>query len=733
MERGYMLDISGMTCAACSSAVQSALEHTVGVIYASVNLAAGTAVVLAKNEVSAQDLIRAVNDAGYTAALAPGSPRIIEEVRRFSHTEVSAAFICAMAVMYIGMGGQWGWPLPGFISPFHSPMGFAVVQLILTSVIIIFGRRFFVSGWKALYHLRPNMDSLLMLGTGSAFVYSLVMTLRIPAGISATHVLYYEPAAVMIALALLGKSLEEKSSNQAKRALADLMALIPRETTVLSDDHETQVSTEAVRAGDIIHVCAGERIPVDGIVVRGHASVDESALTGESLPVFKQVGSRLSGGTMVADGTLQVKAAEAGGHTAIAQVARLVLEEQQKRSEISRLEDRISLYFVPAVVLIAAAAAVIWALTGKDADFVAGIFASVLVIACPCALALAAPLAVMAGNRRGAQLGILYRGRDVMEKAARVNMVLLDETGMITKDALHVVNVNALHCEDDDLLRLAAAAEYGASHPIAKAIAHYAQQMDLHYPKPAKVRNIAGRGVIAQVGDDTVVVGTEAFMKLEGIDTHGERTPGAALVYVAKNGEYLGVLALADEIRDDARTTVSALHQNGIHTAIITGDNTEAAGIVAREAGIENVVAHVRPQDKAREVSIYERKQKVVAFVGSGIGDAPALATADVGISVFGSTDIIMDSSDIILMKDDIQEAGKALFLARRVLQIIRQNFLWAFICNIIGIPLAAGVFYAFGGPLLNPMFVDAAIVCSSICVGLNTMRLCSYHYRAPR
>ncbi|MBD5560025.1 MAG: cadmium-translocating P-type ATPase [Clostridia bacterium] len=729
MEKEYMLDIGGMTCAACSAAVQNALDHEDGVIYASVNLATNSAVVVAKEGVTPEDLVKTVEDTGYTASLAAGAPKIIEEEGRFQMWEIVTAFVLAMIVMYIGMGAHWNWPLPAFLAPETSPMGFALSQLVLTVVVLICGRSFFVHGWKALAHLRPNMDSLVMLGTGSAFIYSLVMTFLIPVDSHAVHSLYYESAAVVVALVLLGKFLEEKSKNRAKGALANLASLVPKDAVLIQDGKEVQVPADTVKAGDIVLVGTGTRIPVDGVVVGGQASVDESTLTGESLPVFKQEGSKVAGGALVTDGVLRVKATGVGENTAIAQVVQLVLQAQQKKASIARLADQISLYFVPVVTLIAVVAAIIWALVGKDANFVVNIFVSVLVVACPCALGLATPIAVMVGTGRGAQLGILYRGGDVTEMASKVNMVLFDKTGTITKGTLHVVNVNALGCSDEELMTLAAAAEYGAAHPIAEAVERYAAQLDLQPPRPEKVRSVAGRGVIATIGDDTVVVGTEAFMQLEGIETHGERTPGSTLVYVAKNGHFLGVIAFADEIKQDAPGTVTALHDHGIGTAMITGDNAEAAGIIAREAGIDKVIAHVLPQDKAKEVELYESLGKVVAFVGDGINDAPALATANVGISVFGGTDVAMDSSGIILMTDDIQGVAKALFLARRIMRTIRQNLFWAFIYNIIGIPLAAGVVYAFGGPLLSPMFAGLAMACSSVCVVLNSLRLAGYRY----
>lgn len=728
MDKEYQLEIEGMHCAACSAAVQNALDKTHGVVYASVNLATNSAVIVAKDGVTAQSLIDAVTATGYPAHIAKGAPKITQDEHRFSQWEIITAFICAMIVMYIGMGGHWNWPLPEFLSYETHPMSCALWQLGLTVIVLICGRDFFVNGTRALVKLHPNMDTLVTLGTGSAFIYSLVMTFLIPSDAHAVHNLYYESAAVVVALVLLGKFLEESSKNRAKGAIANLASLVPKEATVIKDGKEIKVPADAVKAGDIVLVGPGVRIPVDGIVTEGQASVDQSTLTGESLPVYMKPGSKVSGGTLVTDGVLHIKATEVGQNTAISQVVQLVLQAQQKKAHISRLADRISLYFVPAVTCIAIVAAVVWAILGKDANFVINVFVSVLVVACPCALGLATPIAVMVGTGRGAQMGILFRGGDVAETAAGVNMVLFDKTGTITKGKLHVVNVNAYVGEEGDLIRLAATAEYGATHPIAMAIQHYASYLALVPRQPEKIENVPGRGVIAQVTpDEKIMVGTAEFMKMEGVETHGQRTPGSTLVYVAVNGKFQGVIALADEIKDDAAQTVRVLHEHGIGTAMITGDNMEAAEIIAREAGIDTVISEVLPQDKEQEVQKFEKEGDVVAFVGDGVNDAPALATANVGMSVFGSTDVAMDSAGIILMTDDIAGVAKALLLGRRIMQIIKQNLFWAFIYNIIGIPVAAGVLYALGGPLLSPMFAGLAMACSSVCVVLNSLRLARY------
>lgn len=727
MDEEYQLEIDGMFCAACSAAVQNALDKTQGVVYASVNLATNSAVVVAKEGVTPAELIDAVEATGYTAKLAKEAPKITQDEHRFQTWEIVTAFILAMIVMYIGMGGHWNWPLPEFLSYETHPLSCALWQMALTVAVMICGRHFFTNGTKALVHLHPNMDTLVTLGTGSAFIYSFVMTCMIPSDPHAVHSLYYESAAVVVALVLLGKYLEESSKNRAKGAIANLASLVPKEAIIIKDGKEIKVPADQVSVGDIVLVGPGIRIPVDGVVVEGQASVDQSTLTGESLPVFRKEGSKVSGGTLVTDGVLQIRATEVGQNTAISQVVALVLQAQQKKARISRLADRISLYFVPAVTGIAIAAAIVWACVGQDANFVLNIFVSVLVVACPCALGLATPIAVMVGTGRGAQMGILFRGGDVAENAAGIDMVLFDKTGTITKGKLHVVNVNAYNGDEGRLVRLAATAEYGASHPIGIAVQNYANFLAITPRKPDKIENVPGRGVIATLGQDRIVVGTQEFMKLEGIETHGQRTPGSTLVYVAENGVFQGVLAFADEIKADSKQTVRVLHEHHIETAMITGDNLEAAQLIANEADIRHVVAEVLPKDKAQEVAKFEEDGKKVAFVGDGVNDAPALATANVGISVFGSTDVAVDSAGIILMTDDISGVAKALLLGRKIMRIIKQNLFWAFIYNVVGIPLAAGVWYAFGGPLLSPMFAGLAMACSSVCVVLNSLRLTRY------
>ncbi len=729
-QKEILLNIRGMNCAACSASVEGALSKVPGVIYAGVNLAANSAVVVAEEGVSEERLIEAVEKIGFGASIAKDGQMITQDEHRFKKWELALALICGLVVMYIGMGAHWGWPLPSIISQDLNPLNYALIQLVITAPVIYAGRSFFVNGMKALVKRHPTMDTLVMLGTGSALIYSIVMTCMIPNDMHAAHSLYYESAAVVIALVLLGKYLEESSKNRAKSAISNLASLVPQDAIVLRGNEQVNVKASDVKTGDIVLVGAGQRIPVDGVVHSGQADVDESTLTGESLPVFKQEGAKVSGGTLVADGVLHIEATGVGKDTAISQVVRLVVQAQQKKAKISRLADKISAVFVPAVTAIAIIAAIVWAISGKDANFVVNIFVSVLVVACPCALGLATPIAVMVGTGRAAQLGILFRGGDVVERAGGVTAVLFDKTGTITRGKLHVQNVVSEQGDEEDLIFLAATAEYGATHPIGKAIMAYADFMEIEPEKPEQVKNVAGRGVIADTSRGQIVIGTKEFMDMNGIATKDSRAPGATRVYVAFERQIKGVIALGDEIKTDAAGTIELLKEHGIDAVMITGDNAEAAKIIAQQAGITHYIAGVLPEDKANEVQKVKQSGAVVAFAGDGVNDAPALATADVGISVFGGTDVAADSSGIILMRDNTDSIAQSILLSKRIMRTIKQNLFWAFIYNVIGIPIAAGVWYAFDGPLLTPMFAGLAMAFSSVCVVLNSLRLSTYKRR---
>lgn len=729
------INVQGMTCAACSASVERALRRVDGVVQATVNLATNSATVLCDPSVSPEHLVEVVNKTGFTAALADEDEVNVALTHTISKKRLITALICGAVVLYIGMSHMLPvrLPLPAIIDDRVNPLNFALIQLVFTVPVLICGRNFFINGMKNLIKRHPNMDSLVMIGTTTAFLYSLYNTFTIVQGNAhGAHNLYYESAAVVVALVLLGKFLEENSKNSAKKAINSLVSMIPNTAILLKDGQEVEVPAKQVRVKNIVLVKPGTRIPVDGTVLSGQASVDESMLTGESLPVYKEVGSHVSGGTICKDGMLQIEATGVGGNTAISQVLRLVTEAQERKAPAARLADKISGIFVPTVVSIAIITSILWAISGKELAFVLNNFVAVLVVACPCALGLATPIAVIAGTGRGANLGILYRGGDVIETAAGVNTVIFDKTGTITYGKLKTAAVTpAKGIEELELLGYCASAESGSEHPIAAAILERAQQDGITVIRPKSTQSIPGRGIIAKVDDKTVIAGTMALMELEKIEIPEDEDttvlPGCTAIYVALDANYIGMISLSDTIRPDARDAIAQLNAMGIETVMITGDNEGAAKLIAKEAGIASVRAQVLPQDKHQAVEEFKKQGRIVAMVGDGINDAPALAGANVGIALSSGTDVAAESAGIILMREDLHAVVDSLKLSRKTMQIIRQNLFWAFIYNMIGIPIAAGLLVLFGGPAFSPVFGGAAMAFSSVSVVSNSLRLTRY------
>ena len=729
------INIQGMTCAACSASVERALRRADGVVQVAVNLATNSATVLCDPSVSEDSLVEIVNKTGFVGSLADSDDVSVAITHTISKRRLIVALICGAVVLYVGMSHMLPvrLPLPSIIDDRVHPLNFALIQLFFTIPVLICGRNFFINGTKNLLKRHPNMDSLVMIGTTTAFLYSLYNTFTIVQGNThGAHNLYFESAAVVVALVLLGKFLEENSKNSAKQAINSLVSMIPNTAILLKDGQEVEVPAKMVRVKNIVVVKPGARIPVDGTVVSGQASVDESMLTGESLPVYKEVGSHVSGGTICKDGLLQIEATGVGGNTAISQVLRLVTEAQERKAPAARLADKISGIFVPTVVSIALVTSLLWALAGKDVAFVLNNFVAVLVVACPCALGLATPIAVIAGTGRGANLGILYRGGDVIETAASVNTVIFDKTGTITYGKLQTAALAPVKgISEQQLLELCACAESGSEHPIAAAVLDRAQKMQLAIVRPDSTQTIPGRGIIARHGEHTIIAGTMALMELEKIaipDNTDTAVPeGCTAIYLAQDQQYLGMIALSDTIRPDAREAISQLNAMGIETVMITGDNEGAAKRIAKEAGISSVKAQVLPQDKHQAVEDFKKAGRVVAMVGDGINDAPALAGANVGIALSSGTDVAAESAGIILMREDLRAVVDSLKLSRKTMQIIRQNLFWAFIYNMIGIPIAAGLLVLFGGPAFSPVFGGAAMAFSSVSVVSNSLRLTRY------
>jgi len=739
-QRNVTLEIEGMTCASCSAAVERALKKQTGVSNASVNLATNKATVsYDPAQVKLGTLKKAVENAGYKANEAV-VVNVDEDAKRRQAalkdmtTRLLMATVFAIPLLYIAMGHMF--PslkivLPDFMNHHKQPLNFALVQLFLSIPILYAGRKFFTIGMKTLFKGSPNMDTLVAIGTGAAFLYGVYNTVGIYLGnFDLVNELYFESAGVVITLILLGKWLEERSKGKTSQAIKKLMGLTPKTAHLLVNGETTDVALDDVAVGDVLLVKPGERIPVDGIVVSGQSAVDESMLTGESLPVDKSVGDKVTGGSLNRNGMLTMKAKAVGEATALAQIIKLVEDAQGQKAPIAKLADIISAYFVPVVIVIAFLAAGFWALQGESFSFILNRFVTILVIACPCALGLATPTAIMVGTGRGAQLGVLYKGGEALETAHHVNAVIFDKTGTLTKGEPTLTDLISYGRDENELLTLLASAESSSEHPLALAITQTATQRGLKLLPVQSFTAISGRGLLASVDNHEILIGNPAWMSDNGVvfddvkqlDVWSDQGKTVLLAAIDKKAE--GMIAVADVVKESSKEAVSKLKKMGIKIAMITGDNQKTADAIAKQVGIDWVLAEVLPQDKGNEVDKLKQQGYTVAMVGDGINDAVALAKADTGIAIGSGTDVAMESADIVLMRSDLNDVVSALKLSKATLTNIKENLFWAFIYNIIGIPFAAGVFYYFGGPQLNPVFAGAAMALSSVSVVTNALRL---------
>jgi len=739
--------LKGMTCAACVAANERAVGKLPGIARVSVNLATERMEVeFDPNAVDVAQIQAAVKKAGYEAELLekPSSaPPPVYEAYGWTRFTVSAVF--AAILLYVAMGSMIGLPLPSFIDHRTAPLTFALVQLVLLIPVLAAGKSFYIHGFKSLFHLSPNMDSLIAIGTSSAILYSLFSMWRIANGDhSASMQLYFETAAIIITLIMLGKNLESRSKRRTSEAVRKLMRLRPTTATVLEGEQERKVAVDDVKPGNLLLVRAGERIPVDGKVRSGNSSVDESMLTGESMPVEKADGAPVYSGTINLNGALVMIAEKVGEDTALARIIRLVEEAQSSKAPIARLADQVSAVFVPVVMGIALIAAFGWLLAGHTITFALTVFVSVLTIACPCALGLATPTAVMVGTGKGAELGILIKSGEALETVHKIHTVLFDKTGTITqgKPALTDV-VPAEGYSREEVLSLAASAELASGHPLADAIVSKAREKGLAISRADHVETMPGKGIVAKLSSEAadstlLAVGNSALAESLGIsiakcapDLQEMATRLAGMgktpMFVMKNSLPVGLIAVADQPRPEARAVVAALEKLGIDVAMITGDSRCTADAIAAQVGISEVYAEVLPSEKASIIKRIQASGRKIAMVGDGINDAPALAQADVGIAVAAGTDIAMESADIVLMHNNICDVATAIHLSRRVIKTIRQNLFWAFGYNVLGIPIAAGLLYMFGGPLLSPVFAAAAMSLSSVSVVTNALRLKGY------
>ncbi len=737
------LGVEGMTCAACSAAVERAIRKLDGVQNASVNLMTNQAAVeYDPSKVKLSEIKAAVTKAGYTPRdIAAGKERDTEAEQRkralmIMRIRLIVAIVFSVPILYIAMSHMFpglGLPIPNFMSPHDYPFIFGLVQFILTVPVIVAGSKFYRVGMKTLFKGAPNMDTLVAIGTGAAFLYSVYATVNVYLGdFSFTQSLYYESAAVVITLVMLGKYLEAVSKGKTSEAIKKLMGLKPKTAVIIKDGAEMEVQLDEVSEGDVVLVRPGTSVPVDGVVVEGTSSIDESMLTGESLPVEKAPGSDVTGGSINGEGLIKFRATKVGEDTALSKIIKLVEEAQGKKAPIAKMADIISRYFVPAVLGIAIIAAAIWAITGKDFNFALNVFVSILVIACPCALGLATPTAIMVGTGKGAELGILIKGGEALETTHKIKTVVFDKTGTITEGKPVLTDVKTYSSlSETEALELCASAERGSEHPIARAIVEGAVNKGIYLIEPEGFKAVPGRGIDATVKGKRVLAGNIKLMIENGIETiHATEDAkelsnrGRTLMYVAVDGKLEALMAAADTVKPTSKAAVQRLKSIGVNVAMITGDNRNTAMAIANEVGIDQVLADVLPQDKAGEVIKLQEAGQKVAMVGDGINDAPALVQADIGMAIGTGTDVAVESADVVLMRGDLNEVSSAIRLSRATIRNIRQNLFWAFFYNVVGIPIAAGILFALGGPLLSPVFAGAAMALSSVSVVSNALRL---------
>ena len=740
-----VLKISGMTCAACSARIEKVVSKIEGVESVTVNLTTEKLSAYIDEEVAdVQKIKAAVERAGFGwSELKEGSQQADEDRQKkereinllWKKFIVSAVF--SLPLLYISMGSMLSFlsflPIPEYLEPMNYPLNFALVQILLTIPVLIAGNRFYVVGFRAIRMKSPNMDSLIAMGTTAALIYSLYSTWQISQGnMGFVEGLYFETAGVIITLILLGKSMEAVSKGRTSEAIKKLMGLAPKTATVIKNGKEIEISIDDVEENDIVLVKPGAKIPVDGEITEGFTSVDESMLTGESMPVDKKVGDSVFAATINKNGLIRFRATKVGDNTALAQIIKLIEDAQQSKAPIAQMADIVSGYFVPTVFVIAIASFALWMLSGETLSFSLTIFVSVLVIACPCALGLATPTAIMVGTGKGAENGILIKGGEALETTHKIDTIIFDKTGTITEGKPTVTDIITTGTVDSDsLLQITASAEKGSEHPLGEAIVKSAEDKGLELYQIEHFESITGQGINATIQGKQLLIGNIRLMQemdiaveavLKDADTLAAQ--GKTPMYIALDRKLAGIIAVADVVKPGSAKAVKKLMEMGIEVAMITGDNRRTAEAIAKQVGITRVLSEVLPQDKSGEVKKLQQEGRRVAMVGDGINDAPALVQSDIGIAIGSGTDVAMESADIVLMHSDLMDVVTAIQLSKSTIRNIKQNLFWAFAYNVAGIPLAAGVLHIFGGPLLNPIFAAAAMSLSSVSVLSNALRL---------
>lgn len=746
-------NITGMSCAACSAKVEKTVSKLVGMDKASVNLLTNSMQVeYDEKKLSSKDIIKSVVDAGYGASLAGDTKEKAKDksIKKTNDDAISSmkfrlkvSIIFLAILMYFSMGSMIGLPLPNFLSGAGNPVGFALTQLLLVLPVMYVNRKYYISGFKSLSHFSPNMDTLVAVGTIAAFTYGVIAIYIMGYALNNNDInivteyrknLYFESVSMILTLITLGKFFETGSKARTTDAISKLIDLSPKRANVIRDGVEENILTEDVRVGDIVVIRPGESIPVDGIIIEGSTSVDESAITGESIPVQKDKGDKLIGATINKNGSVKIKASDVGEDTAISRIIALVEEASSSKAPIAKMADKVAGVFVPVVMGIALVTFIVWLVLGYDFSFALNRAIAVLVISCPCSLGLATPVAIMVGTGKGAENGILIKSADALETTHSIDTVVLDKTGTVTKGKPVVTDIIGFDIDENEFLKLAASVESASEHPLAEAIVEKAKEKNLAISLPKDFTAQSGRGIRADIDGKKIVAGNEQAIKETvgndtGFDTVFDKgnelaSQGKTPMYFMADNKLIGIIAVADTIKDDSKEAIEALKARDIDVVLLTGDHKNTATAIAKQAGINKVIAEVLPTDKEEHVRKLMEAGHKVAMVGDGINDSPALARADVGIAIGAGTDVAIESADIVLMHSSLNDVATAIDLSKAVIRNIKQNLFWAFFYNSVGIPLAAGVFYLSLGWKLSPMFGAAAMGMSSVCVVSNALRL---------
>ncbi|EGT3617335.1 copper-translocating P-type ATPase [Clostridium perfringens] len=738
-EKQLTYKVEGMTCASCAAAIEKGLNRMDGVENVNVNFAAETVTFnYDSDKVGTRDIKAKVEKLGYK--LVDPETNVNDEHENAKNTELNSmkckliwSAVFTIPVFIIAMGSMMGMKLPSLMDPNISPMNYAIILLVLTTAVFICGRQFFIVGFRSLFIGSPNMDTLIAIGASAAYLYGIFAIYKIAIGrVHYVHELYFESAATIITLVMLGKYLEAITKGKTSDAIKKLMGLAPKTATIMVNGEEKTVSIDDVRVGDLIVVKPGEKLPVDGEVIEGYTSVDESMLTGESIPVEKKAGNKVYGASINKNGRIIYKATKVGKDTVISQIVKLVKDAQGSKAPIARTADVIAGYFVPVVIVLAILSALAWHfLGGEGLEFSLTIFISVLVIACPCALGLATPTAIMVGTGKGAENGVLIKSGEALEGAASINAIIFDKTGTLTEGKPVVTDVLSNNYSKDEILTLVASAEKASEHPLGEAIVKSAEEKGLKLFEVKDFLAIPGKGIEVKVEGKDILLGNKALLEdkkiafgnlVEKAQSLAEQ--GKTPMFIVIDGVLEGIVAVADTVKPTSKKAIKELHKMGIEVVMVTGDNEKTANAIAKNIGIDRVVADVLPQQKAEKIKELQNEGKKVLMVGDGINDAPALASADIGMAIGSGTDIAMESADIVLMRSDILDVVGAIQLSKKTMINIKQNLFWALIYNGIGIPIAMGGLHLFGGPLLNPMLAALAMSFSSVSVLLNALRL---------